>query len=375
MKQSYILLYTLAFASLSLLASCQKDSGTEEAQNIDELITFSPVIDGDETTRGTMVTGTVFGDRTFKAACWTDDSAGGTYTKQFDYTKVKKLTLTNSEYVCWSTVDENNSDATLEYFWKGTGTSKTKVNKYFYAYTNLPSASGAASVKTTTSQNQQLTYDITKVSTAASQTDILLGYYNGAGVKPTHGTSTTSYICWAAPINFRHPLSAIKFVKGSIEGWTGTDKISSISISGVYEKGTCTDNGTFSWGSCTGSTTVSMSDASGLSIGTGDIIGESFFLIPQTFAASTITVNVSLTIGGSAKSISATLSADQWVAGKYYTYTLGYSDNTFDLSVSLADWGEIKTEAEMEDGSVMGYEDPSVKNWTNGTTGNVKYTD
>jgi len=371
--------YIPILTALTLLigvSACQKEGVEPGAAESYELMTFAPTLDG-AGTRGSMITGTDFGDRTFKAACWTDDNASGSYTKQFDYTKVKKIThSTGSKHAYWSTVDETKSDTILEKFWKGTGTAKTKVNKKFYAYANLPSTSGAATVATAGSANQTLTYDISKVPTAASQTDILLGYYSGNGVKPTHGTTHTDYVGWAAPINFRHPLSAIRIKKGTVEGWTGTDKITEISIAGVYASGTCTDNGTFSWGSTAGSATVSMSATGGLAIGADSIIGETFFLIPQTFTASAITISVNLTVDGTSYSPSATLSADEWKAGNYYTYTLNYTAGyPTVLSVKLANWGEIKTDAQMEDGSVLGFENPGVDAWDNGISDNLNYTD
>jgi len=370
----YFLFAALA-VMLSLFLSCNKEESPVEAEN-QAVITFSPVIDG-TLTKGTMIEGPEFVDTTFKATCWTDDTSSGTYTKQFDYTKVKKFTHAGgSGHVYWGTVDESNSDALLEKYWKGIGTAKTKVNKKFYAYANLPSktaaAKTAATVTNSSSTSQTLAYNVTKVLHDSLQTDILLGYYSGSGVKPTHGTDDTDYVGWAAPIKFRHPLSAIKFERGSIEGWAAaTDKINSITVSGVHGSGTCTWTGngsdglSFSWGSFSGTASVSMSES-----GTA-------FLIPQAFAAGAITVSVSMTLGGSPVSASATLSAGQWEAGKYYTYTLNYTpgEDKLELTVSLADWGEIKKEADMEDGSVLGFDNPDLADWGNGTSGNINYTD
>lgn len=364
MKIRHILIYT-SFAAIFLAASCSK----EDVRNVfdeNEQIMFSPAIFNDsDNTKGTMKTGTDYGTAPFMASAWT-----GT-TNQFTYTKVMQFThTTGSKHTYWSTVDA--SDKLKEYMWKKDET------KTFYAYVNLPTAAGAATMSNTTSASQTLTYDITKVSTASAQTDILLGYYNGTGQTPAEaGKTGTGWVGHFAPINFRHPLAAIKFSKGTIDGWQDGDKITEIKISGVYASAVCTDNGSFTWGSKTGSTTVSMSNSStGLPI-VSDIIGETFFVIPQTFAASTITIKATIVLGGTTYTdISGTLSADEWKAGSYYTYSLSYSSGlSLKLDVSLADWGEINEDIEIESGSVMTYGDPSVDTWDGQDGPNVIYSD
>jgi len=367
MKRHYkLLIYSLLPAAV-MLSACQKDDtgAGYEGEDMAGTVMFSPVIaESANDTKGEMKTGTEYGTAPFMASAWT-----GT-TNQFGYTKVMQFThATGSGHTYWSTVDA--SDKVKEYMWKKDET------KTFYAYSNLPSATGAATMANISSSSQTLAYDVTKVSTASAQTDILLGYYNGTGKTPAEvGKTGTDWVGHFAPINFRHPLSAIIFEKGS-EGWTGTEKITEISIEGVYASGTCTDNGTFSWGSRTGSTAVSMSNSSGLPIVT-DIIGETFFLIPQSLGASAITIKATLDLGGGTiNNVSATLSSDEWKAGLFYTYTLNLdgAGQELSLSVNLADWGEINTDVEIESGSVMTFGDPSVDTWDDKDGGNIPYTD
>jgi len=366
MKFKFIYLISTCVAATMLLASCGKDkpANDSESESVSPIL-FSPIIEGDfQSTKGTMLTGTVYGTDPFMAAAWTGTD------NQFEYTKVKQFThAQGSMHTYWSTTDATGN-IMKEYIWKS-GETKT-----FYAYANLPENEDAVTVVNSSSASQTMTYDVTEIPSASDQTDILLGYYNGEGQTPAEaGKAGTGWVGHFAPINFRHPLSAIIFKKGEIPDWAEGDKITEIQLDGVYATCTCTDNGSITWGTPSGSTAVSMSDASGLSI-VSDVIGESFFLIPQNNASQNIQLNVTITLGGTEYDASATMSSDDWQAGYYYTYTLNYSTgHEIELDAVLEDWGKINEDVDMDAGSVQTYDDPSVDTWTDENNGNISYYD
>lgn len=160
---------------------------------------------------------------------------------------------------------------------------------------------------------------------AASQIDLMLGYYSGNG--NNSGT---------AAINFKHPFTAVRFKMGDlaefIPGFTG---INSITISNVYTGGSLAlwNGSTFSWTPASTTKDVTMTvgganpEAGEYIVGT-DASAKAFTLIPQDLATKTATITVSYnaTVSGS---IVATINqvsttSTQWEAGKVYTYTINY---------------------------------------------------
>lgn len=116
-----------------------------------------------------------------------------------------------------TTVSYSNSkwQTSSAYKWRGL------ESKTFLAYANLPS-SGATVLNSVDPVKQTFTYTVP--TDARQQNDIMLGWYEGYG----GGTAT-------AAITMVHPLTAVVFKKGEMEGITA---IKSISISGVYVNGT-----------------------------------------------------------------------------------------------------------------------------------------
>jgi len=315
----------VAVASVAalLFSSCQ--SGLDGVSSSDDnVLRLLPSVEAqaDGKTKGAMIEGSTFGtSRTFKASAWNGS------VKQFDYTEFKAFThAAGSKHTYWSAY----SGATpVEYFWNS-GQTKT-----IFAYSNLPASGASMSV---TSSAQTLTYTVP--AAAADQSDILLAYYQGTGYAKTKDPGDTyDYVGRCADLNFKHPLAALVFKKGSFEDWTTSDVIKSISVAGVYASGTCAANSTFSWTPGSGTITVSMSSATALPIAS-NIIGETFFLIPQNFATKNVTVTVAFTIGGVDKTASCTLNQWEIHQGKYFTLEVGYSpSNTFGgLTLSAIDW-------------------------------------
>jgi len=326
--------YILSLIALAVLSSgCRQND--LDIQNLDgeERLLFSPVIESG--TKGDMITGTSYGTtRDFYASAWNGTSS------QFGYTKVKRFQhTTGSLHGYWSTVD--GSDKLLEYFWRKNGS--TGETKTIYAYANLPSTTGAATMTNTTSSSQKLTYDVTKAATDFTQTDILLGYYNGTGEKKT------DYVGRFAQINFRHPLTVVKFKKGIIEGFDpATDKITKISLSNVYANGECVDNGSFTWTTGSSVATVSMSSSTGLAIdGTSSLIGGPLFIIPQNLATKSFTIGLDVTIDGTDYSASCIVDSKNLEAGKYYVFELSYNPGLMaGLIATVGDWGVVYADAE-----------------------------
>ena len=106
------------------------------------------------------------------------------------------------------------------------------------------------------------------------------------------------------PINldFKHALTAVKFVVGNIGYFT---EIKSIKIEGVYNKGTLEIGGS-EWKSLSGSASYEITGSYNIStIGTGNMVGELMFLMPQTFTDDA--------------QIKLTLNDDSYYIAKFYT--------------------------------------------------------
>lgn len=199
----------------------------------------------------------------------------------------------------------------------------------FWASANLPSW---ASV--TSSSSSSATVSVTEVPTdAADQWDPLVGYYSGTG----NGGN--------AIITFYHPMTAVKFVTGSlgdeIHSVTG---ITSVKIKNIYKSGTVTVNGTapstFSW--TPGST---MIDVTGPFTGTGKDAksAQPFILIPQNLGTKNVTLEITVSTTSGNKTMSAKLTSGEWQAGKTNVYTLDYINNEFgeNMVVTLVDWQDL----------------------------------
>ena len=220
-----------------------------------------------------------------------------------------------------------------EYIWKKT------EEKTFYAYANLPS-SGASVALLDANAGQKLSHTVS--SSVSDHKDILMGYYSGDG-----STGDPAVKSGTASIHFYHPLTAIIFKVGTIEG---VKSIDNISISGVFSSGDATMNETtvgnaeadpdnrkveeaFIWNGCEGSQTISQSISSGAPE-TGKELGEAFILIPQTFdSESSARIAVTLTLDdGSSLTLYSPLSSTEWLAGHVYRYSIGLAEGEVSLT-------------------------------------------
>ena len=224
-----------------------------------------------------------------------------------------------------TTVSYSNSkwQTSSAYKWRGL------ESKTFLAYANMPS-SGATVLNSVDPVKQTFTYTVP--TDARQQNDIMLGWYEGYG----GGTAT-------AAITMVHPLTAVVFKKGEMEGITA---IKSISISGVYVNGTAdvtyalSDGDvvpTYNWGSSrTGSQTVTLSpagEATELEVADDGKIGTSFIILPQTVAAGALTLTITVVKDGEEAVLLADVPAGTWQEGKTNTYTIGYEAPDYILNV------------------------------------------
>lgn len=235
------------------------------------------------------------------------------------------------------TVVSSDQPADDEYIWK-----KSEEEKIFYAYTNLP-ASDASVTLTSKGAGQVLNYTVP--ANASDQTDILMGYYKGDG---TTGTGDDAKRTGTAGIHFYHPLTAVTFKAGTIDG---IKSINDISISGIYGSGKATMNATtvgnaeadpdnrkveeaFTWSDCSGSITLSQSVSTSGAPASGAELGEAFLLIPQQFDdKSTARISVTLTLDdGSSCTLYSPLISTEWLAGHSYCYTIGYTEGNVSVT-------------------------------------------
>lgn len=360
----------IVFAALMLCASCQKASLTEDGSSEGYVIRYLPSVSllddsaaDQSSTKGELINRTgndiAFPSTdTFKVSAWT-----GT-TQDFGYEEVVKRTdVKGNDY--WITVfptGHTYAGKDKEHIWKKDET------KTFYAYANLPTATGSATVANTASTGQTLTYDLSKVASADSQKDILLGSYNGTGNKGV------------AKITFKHPLTAVGFIVDDI----GDEKIKGITVSGLHKTGSVqmSSTGTIgTWTSTdyTGTTSQSTTSDDGLTLtalgeeGSPELLGTWFLLIPQEITSTNkVTVTVTFASGDTA---SAELSSGTWSAGKTNLYKLSYSGAaTLSLTLAVIDWKEVENDTDLDSGNILKL-DPKVNQWDDEDQGKISYTD
>ena len=234
--------------------------------------------------------------------------------------------VSSSKY--WMTIQKQTAtvtgaptDADDEYIWK-----KDEI-KTFFAYANLPSS--GASISNTSATSQTLTLE------ALPDKDILLGYYSGNGYsgEPAKMTGT-------AGIHFYHPLTAVKFKKGTLsEGVT----ITGISINGVYTSGKTTQDSStgtsFVW-TKTGGSAYTAADETGtaslssVTVDAKGFIGEAIVLIPETFANAQSRIAVTLSTPAGDKTAYYPLKGKTWAAGCTNVLTIGYKSDVISVEVS-----------------------------------------
>ena len=213
-----------------------------------------------------------------------------------------------------------------EYIWKKIDTDHAET-KTFFAYANLPSI--GATVTNTEVANQVLTL------TSLPDKDILLGYYSGNGY-----SGDPSVMTGTAGIRFYHPLTAVKFKKGTLsEGVT----ITGISVNGIYTSGQTTQTaatGTnFGW-TKTGGSAFAAADETGaaslssVTVDDDSFIGEAIVLIPETFASDKARIAVTLDTPTGAKTVYYPLKGMTFEAGFTNVFTIGYENDYLDVNLN-----------------------------------------
>ena len=208
-----------------------------------------------------------------------------------------------------------------------TGIRWTKpYNKVFYAYANLP-ASGAN--VTPAYDGQTLTFTALPAA-VASQTDVLLAS------AATNGGSTRT-----AALTFKHALASVTFNAGQMQN---VASVNSITVKGVYSKGSVKQSSDGTFGAWSGTTATQDIAQTGLSVtppaSGSSKIGSTLLLIPQTGSIA-IELGVTMT-GGGTKTLTGTVSIDgnAWQAGYATTYTIGYTEGKdLHFTATVTAWG------------------------------------
>ena len=281
MKTRYI---TAIAAAALMLAGCQRESlAPDSGAQYDGIIRFAPNVGGiGNMTRGTLINTTgaekaLTEITEFTVSAW-DNSATPVNIIPTGSKVVYRTPADQAPY--WITVfgSGTHEGEDQKYLWKKDET------KTFYAYANLPSTSGAASVTNTAATSQVLTYDVSLIPTDDLQTDILMAYYTNGSTPATSGL---------VPLTFYHPLTSVLF-KQSATFQEGVS-VKEISIVGVYASGKTEQSSAtsaFTWTKTGGSAltkadatqTVSLQQPVTVDPDTKQI-GTALLLIPQDFDA------------------------------------------------------------------------------------------
>lgn len=181
---------------------------------------------------------------------------------------------------------------------------KDPADRTFFAYANA----GAGQSMSCTYSSQALDIDM-----ANAQNDVILGVYKGK-TEDANGKQTG-----IVPLSFRHPMTAVKFVQGTL---AGVASIASITLNGIYSKAEITQD-------ADGNLTVSHQQTP---TEKQVSINEFYYLIPQDFENNivSVTVTFNLTAGGTSTA-TAVLDRGSWKPGYKYTYTL--TDNTCGVTI------------------------------------------
>lgn len=191
-------------------------------------------------------------------------------------------------------VTQTSKSWTTNVYWPG-GTKKAT----FFAYAPYNSSA----TLTSDTGAPKITYTVP--SDIAQQRDLLVA--KSIENISCDGNSTVA-------LDFKHALSAIKFVKGDTPGYK---EIKGIQISGVYNQGTLNMNSQ-SWENTSGSDTYSISTIDENTV---------CFLMPQS-VPSGAKLSVTLTNGGTEHTFEAGLDGTLWQAGHQYTYSLSINKIT-----------------------------------------------
>ena len=255
-------------------------------------------------TKGTLVNNTGDDDKTLETFA---AIVGSFVTKAYDGSSTEKAVQT----VTWDGSSSIWVGSPVAYWPQGESLN-------FFAYANLPSGQTASIASTGVSTSH------TVPASADAQTDILFGHYQGDG-----GNTGT------ANIRFEHPLTAVCFLRGTMDE---DFVIKSISLEGVAESGTATMNtdGVIGWSDVgTYDYSVSLVGASGLPIDeVSGLIGEPFIIIPQALTGNNVNISVILGTDDGEIALEAVITSGEWNSGYTNKYTLSYSGGVATLTAS-----------------------------------------
>lgn len=191
-----------------------------------------------------------------------------------------------------------------------------------YARANMPTEDYATIAVSTAARTQTLSYTVP--ADTDDQTDILMAMYSGTG--DNEGV---------AALEFYHPLVAVQFSRASSMEISG---ITQIIMSGVNFGGEVTqsidDPSTFNWTVDDREATVSQDNDGKPFEVHGEIDGDPFFLVPQVNTGSrSVVLTVTLIYNGHEIPLNAIIDDMHWIAGRTYTFRVGYEGN---LEVGLS---------------------------------------
>lgn len=198
--------------------------------------------------------------------------------------------------------------------------------KVFYAYANLP-ASGASVTPAYDGQTLEFT---ALPAVAENQTDVLLA------AESTNGGDTRT-----AALTFKHALASVTFNAGQMQN---VASVNSITVKGVYSKGSVTQSSDGNISAWSGTTTTDIPQT-GLSVtppvSGSTQIGSTLLLIPQT---GSIAIELGVTMQDtSTKTLAGTVSIDgnAWKAGYATTYTIGYTESKdLHFTATVTEWSD-----------------------------------
>lgn len=324
MKRNSI--YIIILSALVFFAGCQKNGFDTVYSGGDSIVSFAPSVAVTESsTKGALINengpDAIAFDNTksFFVTAWDNAEIPSIIIPNhlhtiYNYQEVK---MKGSQ---WNTVyTSGGNEYSQEYIWKS-GETKT-----FFAYSNLPVSGAEIAYVNPVSAGQKPQQQLivsNLPSTAATQTDILMGCYYGDG----NGTGT-------AGIVFSHPMTAVKFELGSVVG-VSSFEITKISMEGVYSKGTALlttesafatlPENRFVW-TPDGATTTVQQSVTTQPTTAAPAIGEAFLLIPQRFTAKPARIVVDVKINGTSSKLYYPLTSGEWKAGYTNTVVISYN--------------------------------------------------
>lgn len=220
-------------------------------------------------------------------------------------------------------------------YWPGSAKRAT-----FFAYAPY----GDTNASITTTGTPSVTYTVP--STISAQQDLLIA------------KSTEDILCdgkTLPSLTFDHALTAVTFKQGTLpEGYT----IKSITISGVYNKGTLSFEGT-TW-------TPEEGTASYTSTSLDDVL----FLMPQTIPAGG-KLSVTFSDGTTENTFESSLEGTVWQKGYKYTYSLSVTKLTGEYHIEVTSTSSTTFD---EYGGDISYSVTSYYQWSDGETTAIPWT-